>query len=187
MSEYPRIRRRQLLSEAEGYLDLITVFAEQWSPAPGVRDRLANRALAVLERLDEEDADQGHVMYLEGQVLRAMQRHSDALVPLCRAAQLDPGNLHIQLALGWCYKRVGQLNLAIQSLEEALEADTELGIVHYNLACYWSLGGNADLAVRYLAQAFDIDPKYRELVADETDFDPIRNHSEFQLLTAVIV
>ncbi|HEY2413907.1 MAG TPA: hypothetical protein VGI40_16770, partial [Pirellulaceae bacterium] len=60
-------------------------------------------------------------------------------------------------------------------------------IVHYNLACYWSLAGNVKLAVAYLSQAFDLEPEYRDLVQHEADFDAIRNHPHFQALTAVIV
>jgi hypothetical protein len=41
--------------------------------------------------------------------------------------------------------------------------------------------------VTYLAQAFDLEPEYRDLVPQEPDFDPIRNHPHFQALTAVIV
>ena len=84
-------------------------------------------------------------------------------------------------------ERCRRLDLAIQSLEEALEADASQAIIHYNLACYWSLAGNVKLAVAYLSQAFDLEPEYRELVLREPDFDPIRNHPHFQALTSVIV
>ena len=43
------------------------------------------------------------------------------------------------------------------------------------------------MAVRYLDQSFEIDPKYRDQVATETDFDPIRDDPEFQSVTRVIV
>ena len=75
------------------------------------------------------------------------------------AAELDPENISVWLALGWCYKRVDHLDNAIQSLENALSADRQEAIIHYNLACYWSLAGNADRAIRYLSQSFDIDPQ----------------------------
>ena len=61
-------------------------------------------------------------------------------------------------------------------------ANKQEAIVHYNLACYWSLAGDVDRALQYLAQSFDIDPRYRELVADEADFDPIRDLPDFQAL-----
>ena len=61
------------------------------------------------------------------------------------------------------------------------ERRKELGkIVHHE-------GENAKIAIRYLAQSFDIDPAYREMVAEESDFDPIRNLPDFQSLIGAIV
>ena len=101
--------------------------------------------------------------------------------------ELDAENLHTWLALGWCHKRNQRIDLAIQALEEAMSVDPTEAIIHYNLACYWSLANNPKLAVEYLAEAFTIDPNYRDLVADEPDFDPIRGDHDFRMLTSVIV
>ena len=68
-----------------------------------------------------------------------------------------------------------------------MEFAPEDGIVHYNLACYHSLAGKKSLAIQYLSQAFELDPQYREMVAEEPDFDPIRDDPEFQMMMSVIV
>jgi hypothetical protein len=65
--------------------------------------------------------------------------------------------------------------------------DSGEAIIHYNLACYWSLARNKRYALKYLAQAFEIDAKYRDLVHDEPDFDFVRDDPDFQSLTSVIV
>ncbi len=92
------------------------------------------------------------------------------------------------MALGWCYKRIGRIDLAIESLEEAKSSKPNLAIIHYNLACYWSLAKNKSRALsEYLAHAFQIDPDYRELVHREHDFDPIRDDPEFRQMTAMMV
>ena len=88
--------------------------------------------------------------------------------------------------MGWCFKRINRLDLAIESLEEALSADADEAIVYYNLACYWSLAHNVEQALNYLSVAFDIDPNFRDLVDDERDFDPIRSNSDFRSLTSVV-
>src|SRR5262245_41269545 len=187
MSDPNRIRRQQILREAEGYLDLITVFGERMPCRPDARGHLARRVLATLDRVENPGGMKAHILFLRGQAMRAMDEHV-AAVPLFReAAELEPQNVHIRLALGWCYKRCGRLDLGIQALEEALEADASHGIIHYNLACYWSLAGNVKLAVAYLAQAFDLEPEYRDLVANERDFDPVRSHPHCQALTSVVV
>lgn len=187
MSDKQRIRRQQILREAEGYLDLITVFGDRWVPPAQVRDRLAERALATLEGLARFGGSRAHALYLTGHAYRAMGRYAAAIKPLQESAEIDADNIHVWLALGWCQKRCGRLDLAIQALEEALDVDRGEAIVHYNLACYWSLAGNARRSLTYLSRAFDIDPNYRDLVASERDFDPIRDHPDFQSLTSVIV
>jgi tetratricopeptide (TPR) repeat protein len=187
ISAYHRVRRQQLLREAEGYLDLLMVFGSEWPIRPEVRDRLGERVLATLEMLDRDHGRRAHVLYLRGQALRAMQRFSEATAPLKESSEHDPDNLNVWLALGWCYKRSGRLDLAIQSLEDAMNVDPSQGIIYYNLACYWSLAKNVKLAVAYLGRAFDLDPNYRDMVRGESDFDAIRDHRDFQLLTSIIV
>jgi tetratricopeptide (TPR) repeat protein len=187
MSDPQRLRRQQILREAEGYLDLITVFGDRMPCRPDVRDQIARRTLATLERIDNPGGLKGHMLFLKGQALRAMERFVDAVPSLREAAEIETQNIHIRLALAWCYKRCRRLDLAIQALEEAIEADPAYAIIHYNLACYWSLAGNVKLAVAYLSQAFDLEPNYRDLVCTEHDFDAIRNHPHFQALTSVIV
>ncbi len=187
MSDPHRIRRQQILREAEGYLDLITVFGDRMPCRPDVRDTLAQRVLETLDRIDFPGGLQGNILFLRGQALRAMEQFAEAVVPLREAAEIEPQNIHIRLALAWCYKRCRRLDLAIQALEEALDADGAYAIIHYNLACYWSLAGNVKLAVTFLTQAFELEPNYRDHVHGERDFDPIRNHPHFQALTVVIV
>jgi tetratricopeptide (TPR) repeat protein len=72
--------------------------------------------------------------------------------------------------------------MAIDSLERALASQPREALVHYNLACYWSLAGDRRQALEYLARALHIDPEYRRLVDGEPDFDLIRSDPEFQAL-----
>jgi tetratricopeptide (TPR) repeat protein len=187
VADYDRTKRLQLLREAEGYLDLVTSCSDQLPLQPTLRDRLAQRALAVLDSIHTDGLEKEDVLYLRGQAYRVMQRHHEAIQWLEEATEINPENVHTWLALGWCQKRVGRLDLAIQSLEEALAVAPDQAIIYYNLACYWSLANNAKLAIAYLARAFDIDPDYRDLVPTEPDFDAIRQHPSFLELTSVIV
>lgn len=187
MTDVKRIRRKQVLREAEGYLDLVMALADRWPASPHVRERLANRALETLDRVSSFESRRSHELYLRGQAHRLLEQYDKAIECLESSVELDSENLHTWLALGWCHKRNGRLDLAIQSLEEAMSIDPTEAIIHYNLACYWSLANNAKLAVEYLAEAFSIDPNYRDLVSQEEDFDPIRDDHDFRTLTSVIV
>jgi Flp pilus assembly protein TadD len=124
---------------------------------------------------------------LWGEALRAVGRYYDALEPLQRASQADPENIHIWLALGWCYKRTGRIDLAIEAMFSALAADPNEALLHYNLACYLSVGGEKNRALGHLSLALSLDPEYRRLIDEERDFDPIRADPDFQALTSIIV
>jgi Flp pilus assembly protein TadD len=171
MAVEQRVRRKRILREAEGYLEL----------------GMAEHTLDALSRLDPDSTGRSDALYLEGEALRSLDRCAEALIPLEAAADVAPGNVHVWLALAWCYKRTGQLPRAIEAMEQAVEVDPHEALLLYNLACYWSLSGDAQRSVDYLARAFELDASFRDLVADEADFDPIRNHPELQALLTIIV
>ena len=187
MAKLDDIRRQQLLREAEGYLDLIMGLADRWPLNPAVRDCIARRALDTLAPLSKVRKQRALVHYLRGQAFRVMEDYQHAVKPLEKAVALDSEDYRVHLALGWCYKRVGRLDLAIQVLEDALGVAPEQAIIHYNLACYWSLAHNTSRALRYLVHSFELEPSFRDLVACESDFDPIREDPDFRMLTSVVV
>lgn len=158
------------MEEADGYIEL----------------GMMEHALRALQRRGALVHANGRACYMLGEALRELARYEEALVPLERSASLLPDDIHVLMALGWCYKRTGQLGRAIDSLQKAVRIDPSEAVLHYNLACYWSLARNRTLALKHLSQALDIDSNFRDLIADETDFNPIRHDHEFQLLTGAI-
>jgi tetratricopeptide (TPR) repeat protein len=166
-----RLQLRRTIEEAEGYREL------------GMMDH----ALRTLQRRGALVHGNGHACYLLGETLRDMKRYEEALMPLERSADLVPDDIHTWLALGWCYKRTGQLAKAIESLERAVRVDSSEAILHYNLACYWSLARNRTLALKHLARALEIDSNFRDMIADEPDFDPLRHDADFKQLIGVSV
>jgi Flp pilus assembly protein TadD len=135
MGDRSRIRRVRLQREAEGYLEL----------------GMAEYALQTLGRLGDPAAFDGRSLYLWGEGLRMLERYFEALMPLERAAKVAPDDVRVRIALGWCYKRTGRLDLAIDALEQALIVDPEEALLRYNLACYLSLAGQRRRALRYLS------------------------------------
>jgi tetratricopeptide (TPR) repeat protein len=185
VSSINRLYRQQLVREAEGYLDLALVFGDQWILPAAIRDRLAQRTLTVVDHLAESSMASPQMQLIRGQALRTMERYKEALEPLAAAAEADPENIDTWLALGWCHKRTGRIDLAIESLEEALDVEPGSGIVHYNLACYWSLAKNKRRALAYLSQALSLDGSFRHLIETEHDFDPLREDPDFQAMTSI--
>lgn len=180
MPNLQRLRHKFLLREAEGYLELLSLDEQALKLDVGLRRPLVERVFArlgSLERLGRYDAN---VAKFKGEACRQLERYDEAIGYLRRAVELTPDDVSVYLALGWCYKRTERLDLAIEVLEAAMAMDQEEGTVHYNLGCYWSLAKNVKLAVRFLASAIELDPRFRELASHESDFDPIRESSEFR-------
>ena len=162
-----RERMRRLRREAEGYLEL----------------GMPRHALQSLERYQDLVRNDARGCYLMGESLREMRRYRAAIEPLHRSLELIPDDIHTWMALAWCYKRVGQIDYAIDALERAIEVEPGDAILHYNLACYWSLAHNPRMALRYLGNALDIDGNFRDFVHDEPDFDPLRHDPAFLQMT----
>jgi tetratricopeptide (TPR) repeat protein len=166
-----RLLLERTIGEAEGYLEL----------------GMVEHALHALQRRGKLVHGNGRACFLLGEALRELECYHEALFPLERSADLIPDDIHAWLALGWCYKRTGQLAKAITSLERAVKIDPSEAILHYNLACYWSLARNRTLALRYLAHALDIDGNFRDLAQEEPDFDLLRQDPQFKMLTDMMV
>jgi Flp pilus assembly protein TadD len=166
-SKEDRIRRMKIQHQAEGYLEL----------------NLPQQALNVLGRLgggaSRSQAADVRTLYLQGQALRSLERYAEAIVPLEKVAELEPENVQVLLALAWCHKRTGRIDLAITALETALAADGDEPLIRYNLACYHTVAGDKRRALAYLEQALALDPNYRLLVEHEPDFDSLRRDPEF--------
>lgn len=171
MEAKKRIRMRRYEAQAEGYLEL----------------GMPEHALERLARLGRSARFSPHGLYLQGEALRSLERHEEALTPLSQAALMAPENVHIWLAIGWCRKRTGRLDLAIEAMERAVEIDPGEALHHYNLACYLSLMGRKRGALVHLARALKIDPSYRALAPGEPDFDPLRSDPDFRALTSIVV
>jgi tetratricopeptide (TPR) repeat protein len=157
---------RQLRS-AEGYLEL----------------DMPHQALEILQNRADWATMQFEASFLTGEALRALERYREALKPLEVAAALRPGELAVAFALGWCYKRTHRLAQAIDALERAAKDNADDPLLHYNLACYWSLAGNGPKALDELSVALDLAPEMRTMIPAEPDFDSLRGNPEFERLT----
>ena len=157
---------RRKLNEAEGYLDL----------------GLPRHALQILESRSDWPSLNFEACLIKGESLRRLEQFRDAIGPLETAASLRPGDTRVALALGWCYKRTSRLAQAIDSLERARRHHPDNPLLHYNLACYWSLAGNATRALGELHAALRLDPDLRARLADEPDFRLLRGNPDFDQL-----
>ena len=73
----------------------------------------------------------------------------------------------------------GEFAEAKRRLEEVLERHPDAGGLLYNLACAESRLGETDAALGHLEQAIEVFPGFRELAANDPDFEAIRDDPRF--------
>ncbi|MFT5302208.1 MAG: tetratricopeptide (TPR) repeat protein [Mariniblastus sp.] len=185
MATLKQIQRRQNIRMAEGFLDLATVMDDQWPLNDELKKSLANRAIEKLESVKNPMGHKPYVLFLKGQACRTSNRPRRAIHFLEQSKKLDPDNLHTYLALAWCYKRTNQLPLAIESMQAAVELNSESAISHYNLACYCALQFDVNSALMHLTFALDLNPELRTHVSTDSDFDLIRKNPGFAIIAVV--
>lgn len=154
------------LSEAEGFLTL----------------GLPQKTLTILDSRTNWSSMPFEANLLAGLAYRELGEYHKAILFLEKSARFQPGNSDVAMALGWCYKRTNRLAQAIDSLTRAIRINRDEPILHYNLACYWSLAGHVSNAVEHLQTAVRLHPDMVQMVASEPDFDPIRTDPVFQAL-----
>ena len=168
MSRSVRIRREKLLAAAEGYLEL----------------GLPRQALESLAEIADPDKAPFKVPYLQGEALRSLERHAEALEVFEAALRENSDHVGLLMAMAWCYKRTDQLPRAIAAMDQAYQVSPREAVILYNLSCYWSLAGNKAQALSWLGRALRMDQDLRKLIPQEHDFDTLRQDPDFLLVVA---
>jgi tetratricopeptide (TPR) repeat protein len=68
---------------------------------------------------------------------------------------------------------------AVEAFEQLLAETPDDAGVLYNLACAESLTGKKQEALGHLTRAVELDPDFREMAGNDSDFDAIRDDPEF--------
>jgi len=144
-------------------------------------------ALRELDSISEHEQDDCDVLIARIRVLLHLGRWRNAARLSARGAGLHRSEDEFTVQRAFA---LHQLNLGEQAARVLLDAPEWLrrtGILHYNLACYLSLGGSVQAAIEHLARAIAIDGRFRDLTEVEPDFDPIRSDPRFVAATSVTV
>ena len=76
----------------------------------------------------------------------------------------------------------GEYEQAADRARELVDAHPEYPLMLYNLACIESLAGRKEDALEHLRQGVARSDRFRELAAEDSDFDPIRDEPAFKEL-----
>jgi tetratricopeptide (TPR) repeat protein len=128
---------------------------------------------------EEVDAPAGTLVFIrDPAVKRAAVAHEAGTTLLCVGGR--PG-LPFRIS-SWEYSRraevrakAGDTEAAVRIMEELLAERPDDPSVLYDVACFESLAGRREAALAHLRRALEADPSLRELVADDSDLDPIRD------------
>ena len=153
-----RILLHRAIEEAEGYTEL----------------GMMEHALRSLQRRGALVHGNGRACYMLGEALRELgvRRSAAAAGAKCRpdARRHPRRSWRSAGATSGRPARQGDRRPGTGRAVDSSEA-----VLHYNLACYWSLARNRTLALKFLSQALEIDSNFRDLIADESDFNPLRH------------
>lgn len=166
MTYHPTRRIERRLDAARGYLQL----------------EMPDQALEELDEIGDPDTFAFDWHLLRGEALRNRSDYRAAIKAYHRAQSARPDELEVFLGLAWCYKRTNQLSKSIEMMHQAYLSHRDQAIVLYNLSCYYSLAGNKDQALSWLGRALRMNTELRNLIDQESDFDPLRNDTDFQHL-----
>jgi tetratricopeptide (TPR) repeat protein len=126
------------------------------------RDDIA-RAEADLRRVLAIDADDVSALNALGYTLAdRTDRYREALELISRALAAQPDNAAIIDSHGWVLYRLGKPEEALTELRRAFTKQKDAEIAAHVAEVLWKLG-RKDEALKYFAEAREIDPKSRSL------------------------
>ena len=166
MADASAVQQQRAIEAAQGYLVL----------------ELPDAALRRLGIFQDAESTPPAVEQLRGEVYRQKDQYERALQHFERVPTDEGNHVELRMSMAWCFKRIGRLDKAIESLKAAYRESPKTAVVLYNLACYYALAGEKAEALSWLGRAIRMDSSYLQRVPRETDFDSIRNDQEFLYL-----
>lgn len=105
-----------------------------------------------------------------------------AVGPFEKMITLEPDCIEHKLNIGVAYHGLGKYDKALSYFKEALALDPSHPSIHYNLACANARQGSDEDALSALAKAIDGNPAFREQAAVDSDFETLKNLTQFKAL-----
>jgi tetratricopeptide (TPR) repeat protein len=143
------------------------------------REEDARAAFAKASELDPEWSRPHSDLSI---LLRQSERLDEAEREAAIAIELAPDRLDALTAYANALKAKGKLEEAERYYRRAAEADPRHPTPHYNLACFYSLRGEAGKAIENLEKAFAIDPSFARFAKTDPDLASLRDLPRFREL-----
>ena len=186
----PQRDRQRKLEAACGYLEL----------------NMPEHALRELGRITDPEATPFDFYRLHGEGLRAIDRLKRRSTPTVRALAVDPEDIGVLAGMAWCYKRHGAAAQGDRGDGASLSGPSQGIDCALQPRLLFFAGRREVPALSWLGRALrmesslrkqypegeggfarwgfsQFEPSLRERIAEEPDFDPLRNDPDFQYLT----
>jgi Flp pilus assembly protein TadD len=136
---------------------------------------LLEQAEAELATIPDAERELPEVLAAHAELAMAAKRWTDVVRFARRLTEVEPGDVQGWVSWAYALREMQQIREARSVL---LQIDATHGddhaIVPYNLACYYCLLGELETARRYLSKACEMDPHFKESLANDSDLTELR-------------
>ncbi len=119
--------------------------------------------------------NRGDSFYQTGKVQEGINDYS-------RAIELNPADPELYYFRGNGFLKLQRYQEAVQDYKKALQIKPDYDVALFNLACVYSLTGDAKSALYYLDKSIRVNPEFKDHAKKDQDFNPIRHLPEFIML-----
>ena len=172
------MRKILVLSPLVTVLLAVTAAAQQAEP----ESQPANAAARVAK--DAKDRAAVVAVMKEGQAALQDENFEAAIAAFRKATELEPQNGRAWHLLGYSLHGSKRLDEALKVHLKATEFKEVAHIATYNVACVYSLKGDKKLALEWLQKAVALGFNDKNQVANDPDFDNLRDDPAFKQLVA---
>ncbi len=125
--------------------------------------------------VETDHISEGKKFYLKHQYLNAVSEYRRALVG-------NPQDAETYGLMGYSYYRNGQLDAAVNTLQQSLQINPKTITSHYNLALVYWAQSQKNKSIEEINQIYLLDPTYKKQIYDDTQFKTIIHSPEYQEL-----
>jgi tetratricopeptide (TPR) repeat protein len=172
----------QLQPRSEVWLNLAKLLEEA---------QLFEAIIALYDQKLKTQPEDPNIWNRRGSILQKLERDNEAKISFeqvitnCnRILKGKPDNADIWFQKGLALTHMHKYDDAITAYNQAVIIKPDFSNAWYNMACCYAQQNNLERAIQNLQQAIDFDSHCQEEAKTDSDFDSIREYSQFQTLLA---
>lgn len=140
-------------------------------------------ALANVEQLILIQPDSADNWLLKGQILQALDKHSDACTSFDKALELNPSRTDVWAMKAASLSKLGQFEESIALMNKLVELAPNSAETYYNRGCIYCLSGDKKNALADLKKAFSMNGELKKYALTDADLKTLYDDKEFKELT----